>query len=874
MRLLEISSGKNVFMRWEQGVRVPLEANSIGIWYNYANTIKRGRLLRMKLHKIGVFHWGQVMSRFASLACMAVATFAAAGVRADAITWEGTTNIAMTANIEVEVSSGTTNYIGTLSGAYTLTKVGGGTLQIRRVSTTTTKISVQEGDVVLRNPRPEAFDQAYFHVDASDLSSMVIETVNGTNFVTRWNDCDGRTARYATHCTTEWECRTNPENRKPFLGKNSLNGLPVVDFGSLLTKFNTNEVGQALGYGAAMNFDQISPSIAIGFTVAADGDDIPKWPSIVSSYASMVPQSLFANEGTLTFPRGNYDTTKSSSYTARCILQDAGKSLSVYPNNSDSIWRNGSVLTSYAKWNTLSAGFNVIRVKPDPYVAASYQNHVRFGSFAASRNNADGTLRSYGGQRIAEYALFTNSLDNAVAEDIDLYLRLKWYTKQTIAAVTVADGASFRIGENVIVSVNMDTLRNAGTVLHLDASQTNTMEFTTINGTNFVTRWNDCAGGSLYATHNATSSTLRDDPDNRKPFFGPVTLNGLPVMDFGSAILKPVTNSAGRGLGYGASMNLSAAQDKITEAISVVSDTEDLKTLQSGNGKKDGMFGPAFFAGYGTATTAGARGKTVNGKNPTYFASYKQTQTMYLDGVAVSTSGRDTTSYPDGFHVLDFIYGSNPDKYCRVDYLARNNQSTYGADTYGGQRIAEYMLFKTKTLTDEQRNLVLKALRAKWFGDARETRTYGSLAVPHGSSFSIVHENVSVTGETVLGGSFAAPLLSAGDVKIVDDAKMDGAVALADGAALSFGRTSTGVASLKAGSVTAASGSGTISVVTAGLPRKAVNGTSMRLVESESVDPQLASYSLSCDVPGASLRVAADGLYVDFPVNGLIMIFR
>ena len=72
---------------------------------------------------------GPIMSRFTTLVCMAAATFAATGVRADAITWESTTNITMTANIEVEVPSGTTNYIGTLSGAYTLTKIGGGTLQ-------------------------------------------------------------------------------------------------------------------------------------------------------------------------------------------------------------------------------------------------------------------------------------------------------------------------------------------------------------------------------------------------------------------------------------------------------------------------------------------------------------------------------------------------------------------------------------------------------------------------------------------------------------------------------------------------------------------------------------------------------------------------
>ena len=88
----------------------------------------------MKQHGSEVFSGGQIMTRFASLACMAAATFAATGVRADAITWEGTTNtLAMTANIEVEVPSGTTNNIGTLSGNYMLTKTGGGALDRKSV---------------------------------------------------------------------------------------------------------------------------------------------------------------------------------------------------------------------------------------------------------------------------------------------------------------------------------------------------------------------------------------------------------------------------------------------------------------------------------------------------------------------------------------------------------------------------------------------------------------------------------------------------------------------------------------------------------------------------------------------------------------------
>lgn len=805
---------------------------------------------------------------------------------AEPLAWEGSTNLTMTANTEVEVADGTTNLIGTLAGNYTLTKTGGGTLQIRRVSTATTKLSVQEGDVVLRNPRPDAFDQAYFHVDASDLSSMVLETVNGTNFVTRWNDCDGG-PHYATHCSTVWNCRTNPESRKPFLSVNALNGLTVVDFGSLLTKFNTNEVGQALGYGAAMNFDQLSPIVVEGFNVVADGDDIPQWPSIVANYASMYPQSVFENEETLTFPRGSYNT-EITSYHDRCLLRDTGGSLRVYPNNSGCIWINGSVLTSYAKWTRLASGFNVLRIRPVADQAASYPNHARFGSFAASRQDDNGTNRIYGGKKVAEYALFTNSLDNAVAEDIDLYLRLKWYTKQTIASVTVADGASFRTGENVIVavtkyvandnsnveipygnSVSVDTLLSANTVLHLDASKTNTMVFTTENGTNFVTRWNDCAGGSLYATHDSASSVLRDNPDDRKPYFGPVKLNGMPVIDFGSAILAPVTNSAGRGLGYGAAMNLSAAQSSLTEAISVVSDTEDLKTLRSGNGKKDGMFGSAFFAGNGGSTTSGARGKTIAGSNPAYFVS-SMAATMYLDGSQVAPT--TSTPFPNGFHVFDLIF-TTPSKYARVDYLARNYQPNYNSNTYGGQRIAEYMLFKT-VMDAEERTLVQKALRAKWFGDARETRRYAALRVPAGASFSVVYENIAISDRLVIGGKVAAASVDAGRVEVSDSAVVEGALALSDGATLAFGCGVDGIASLAAGSVAAASGSGTVVIATGGLSPRSMRGVSVRLVSSASVDAKIASWNVVCDMPGVRLRLAGDGLYADFPAKGFILIVQ
>lgn len=65
-----------------------------------------------------------------------VAALATASALADTITWEGTTNLVMDAATTVEVPAGATNVIVFLDGAYTLTKTGGGTLEIRYVKNT------------------------------------------------------------------------------------------------------------------------------------------------------------------------------------------------------------------------------------------------------------------------------------------------------------------------------------------------------------------------------------------------------------------------------------------------------------------------------------------------------------------------------------------------------------------------------------------------------------------------------------------------------------------------------------------------------------------------------------------------------------------
>ena len=565
-----------------------------------------------------------------------VMAFAVMSALADTITWEGSTNIVMTAATTVEVPAGRTNVIEELSGAYTLTKTGGGTLEIRYVKTSTTSVAVEEGLVRFTNPRPDdIFAKAYFHVDASDLSTMVIEPENGTNFVTRWNDVDGRTNRYATLCLTEYTWRDNPRNRKPFLREGFQNGLPVVDFGSLVCRQLTDENGRALGYGAAMTFNQTSPCIKEGFTVASDVDRVSELKKLAVWTKDVYGMSYFSHETSYCFVRA------SGSYAG----SDGWGIMHGNANNNDyfatgkSVWYDGALITGSPNGTRPSAGFHIVRIHP----TTDSTSHTVFRNFAAEYIS-NTPSRSYGGQRIAEYVLFTNKTETGQsamttneATRVNRYLRVKWFP-QKISAVTVAKGASLDVdpSSNLAITSFADegaadlVLSHAvtnrtplfGAIAHLDASRTDTMSITSANGTNFVSRWNDADGGSRFVVSEDTTGAggQRRNPENRLPFINPLlTQNGHPVIDLGSVMFRDVTNETGAALGYGAAFRFDGFPIlKVAEYLSVISDTEDLKTA------KAGQYGPCYTSYREKATNfegynPGRRGQTVAGKNPPLF---------------------------------------------------------------------------------------------------------------------------------------------------------------------------------------------------------------------------------------------------------------
>ena len=811
-----------------------------------------------------------------SLAC--AAGLAVSAALADPLTWEGSTNLTMTANTTVDVPAGTTNVIDTLGGAYTLTKTGGGVLEVRYSKSASAKFVVSEGLLRFANPRPDdIFAKAYFHVDASDLSSMTIEAVNGTNFVTRWNDTDGRTNRWATHCTTVWNCRTDPENRKPFLRMNFQNGLPVMDFGSLLTKYNTNEVGQALGYGAAMKFDRTTPYIKEGFTVASDTEDYYTW---TGSGGGM---SFFSYETAYRFTRCGMTGT-----TALGVMNDNGQNNDYFANGK-SVWLDATLLTSHPKWAVPSPGFHIVRIRP------SADGNTTFNSFGAEFfGSSSGGNRSYGGQRIAEYVLFTNRTETGAsamttneAAMVNRYLRVKWFP-QTVAAVTVASGASLDVEKSANLTIAhlqddgaadmslssgdlaVGALVNVGAVAHLDASATNTMTIIEENGTNFVTRWNDVDGGVNYAVDEDTTGAIhqRTNPEKRKPFLNPtLTQNGLPIIDLGSAIYYSNTNGHGAAFRFDGFPNL-----KVAEYLSVISDTEDLKTRLSG------QYGPAYtsyreksssFEGY----NPGRRGQTVSGKNPPLFYKVSSNYnisclngTNYVNGVKQSY----TYNPPDGFNIINL----RPTTAILCNLIGRQVRyaGSNRVDTYGGQRLAEYMIFGS-ILTEEKRDRIYKALRTKWYGDPiAVTNYYNNLSLGATAAMEVKWDALMVTNKLALAGALSAPVAFAANVDVTGTgAAVDAPLTIPDGAALSFARQDDGAwTALSAKSLVA---EGAVRVVLAAESEKGLGGTSARLVATETPMASIDGWALEWDGKyEASLSLREDGVWVEFAKPGTVLV--
>ena len=286
-------------------------------------------------------------------------------------------------------------------------------------------VAVGNGSMLV-NPlnNPDAF----FHVDADDASTLLLEERDGTNYVRRWDDAMGNGV-YATNYVWTHAFYNDPTNRFPFISAETLNDRPVVDFGSLLYGSYTNSAGQGLGHGGALKWNtRMTAGARELFTVTRDTEDVKTLYSVVG--AKYGPSHICDPEG---------------QHGYRHQLANGVYPYLVYDNTYNNALKLGTILVDgtnrgFKNWR-VTEGFHVFNFqmandsKPQPQW------------FAYSRPK-DGNTYAYafGGTKIAEYIIFPNVLSNDVRTAIYSALRTKWFgaakAVTSLRNLSVADGAS------------------------------------------------------------------------------------------------------------------------------------------------------------------------------------------------------------------------------------------------------------------------------------------------------------------------------------------------------------------------------------------------------------------------------------------------
>lgn len=798
-------------------------------------------------------------------------------------------------NAVIGVAEGDVTIINKVSGSRgTITKTGDGTLRIALMRNSKARFDVQGGKVLFGRQMPRICEDAFFHVDSSRADMLVLDEENGTNFVARWNDVRGN-GLFATNCLAGPIWRTNPENRRAFISSVSQNGMPVVDFGTMMFQAYTNELGEALGYGATMIWNKACTNAYEVYEVISDTPDVA---TIAVDYPRF-NDKVHA----VSFLSSSYDNA--GNYREK-LRQNAYPNV-FYDNSNNRGWMHGRVylngsLTSpsstgvYGKFNA-GAGFHLLGFTTRQYVNGVEGNELneynaRLNSFARRASE------SFGAQRLAEYLVFSNRLDSAQRTVLQSYLKEKWFgavPEYIVSEIKVADGASVEFAPGVKVklanvaegsdlavgngSMELNPLNNPDAFFHVDADDANTLVTEEVNGTNFVNRWDDALGNGIYATNWFGTYTYRSDPENRFPFISAEKLNGRPVVDFGSLLVPAYTNETGYGIGYGGTLKWSARLTaNAREAFTVTRDTEDVKTLYSVPKVGGSYYGQSYICD--PDDMHGFRGVLVDGDYPPICVDNSYNNAIKLGTILVDGTSRGFKYWhpPEGFHVFNFQLAAStlqPQWFAHSRAKAGNNDRRM----FGGTRIAEYLIFPN-VLSNDVRSAIYSALRTKWFDATNRVMTVRNLAVAPGASLAVKWQDVAVANRLTVGGTLKADAVSATALALpAAGAQVDGALKVGAGAAVEVGVLEDGtLGGVSAASLTLAGG-GVVTLANAAAIRPAMGEYPVLVTSGAALDPLPSPLGWSVDA-GAIRKVSArvvvheDGLYVRLDPKGLSFTIR
>jgi len=831
-------------------------------------------------------------------------------------TYLGELSLLTDTNAVLNVASGDEVVLERISGDRgTITKTGGGSLRILDVKNDKVKLVVNEGKVRFDHPRTSTLEKAFFHVDSSRADTIVTEVENGTNFVVRWNDVRGN-GIFATNCMYTAKWRPDPENRRAFISSVTQNGMPVVDFGEMIHVANTNSLGESRsGYGASMIWNRGCTNAYEVYQVVSDTPDVYSiatiYPDLNDKKDEIRGVSFLSSSKDVAaairsrLKSNSYPTVLAYTATTRPWAQGC-----VYVDCEPTSTKGGGSIYGYV---TVGEGFHLLGFTSRKYneILDYKDTCVRLDSFARDY------VYSFGGQRLAEYVVFTNRLTATERTVLQEYLYRKWKgigvsTEYKVSSISVADGASVEMSSGVTVSIahisdgadvvlqnglfEINPLKIPEANFHVDASCAETLSTEMVNGTNFVNQWADTLSNGVYATagtldeissanSNIKSLSFIPDPENRRPFISSEPLNGLPVLDFGPLQVASHTNETGYGVGYGASMKWSKSGMETKEVFSVSRDTEDVDGLSGKGNVAEEEYGIAFICIPEDERLF--RGKLKTSGYPVMTVQNASNGGMYGDGAFVKIddnnplSGSSTLknySPAAGFHVFDFRLSSSGVTPNWFAFSVAKGSGNIRYASFGGTKIAEYIALPVP-LSNDVRQAVHSALRTKWFGIEKREMSLKNLAIADKAKVIVPWNSISVAGTFSIGGEVDVSAVSAANVSLTrEGAAVSGSLTLAAGATVNVQVGADGtLAGVEAKSVTL-SGGGKIVLIKENSGAKTPDiGSYPVIVGSESFSGTLDGWSLDVSVLGkrsCALELRNDGIYLKVAAKGLSFVVR
>lgn len=450
-------------------------------------------------------------------------------------------------SVPAEATAVVPSVAGGVDAVNGLVKNGAGTLVLDEVNLETSKITVNGGRIAFRDlvaktaPADDApaAEPCFWLKAANDdgtlSDSLVTETVNGTNFVSRWNDCRNN-GRYAYVPANYGKC--SPD--KPYVTANAANGKPVVDFGL--------HDDYAAGKIPAMLFNK-------------DGSGSASYSGVKNAMEAFV---MFRHKD-------------ANAYQSWIFTSAAGQEFvnSFAASNPDSKHRILNV--QYADRRTLGADWfrDGRRIDPQDCAVDSDYHVLNFATFDTLNLEALSIDRwqSYdtrgGGIEVGEYIVFDRILTDAERRQTEAYLLKKWKNAahprtaaRKVGTLAFANGVTPEIGnegETVIdeIVTTSDTLKLTGSgtvtltkplptcvtkidagavklvlptvtvaeqlireksIVSFDASATDTMTFDP-DAPDRILEWRDANGKTAYRARNSIYAA-------NKPQLADVTING------------------------------------------------------------------------------------------------------------------------------------------------------------------------------------------------------------------------------------------------------------------------------------------------------------------------------------------------------------